>query len=90
MARIKTTIESRRARDLCIGNTSLGETKVWRDGLYYIERDEKEASKLDQVREWRAQGMTYQEIVCRCQEKGIMTRRGDPPKLSTVGTWVRG
>jgi hypothetical protein len=90
MSRVKTTVESRRTRGLCIGNTSLGETKVWRDGLYYIERDEQEASKLDQVRGWRAQGMTYQEIVCRCQEKGIMTRRGDPPKLSTVGTWVRG
>ena len=43
MARVKSSVESKRGRGLCIGNTGLGETKVMRDGLNYIERDEDEA-----------------------------------------------
>ena len=89
MARVKNNVESKRARGLCVGNTSLGETKAMRDGLNYIEQDSDEANKLELVRSWRAQGSTHQEIVECCAEAGITTRRGTPPTLSTVGTWVR-
>ena len=89
MAKIKTTVEDRKNRGLCIGNTGLGKTKVKRDGFFYIELDSREDEKLKLIRSWRIEGLTYQDIVDRCKERGIVTRHGRPPKLSTVGTWVR-
>jgi DNA invertase Pin-like site-specific DNA recombinase len=89
MARVKANVESKKARGLCVGNTGLGETKVIRDGLNYIERDEEEAQKLEVVRSWRTMGLTHREILERCLEEGVMTRRGTAPTMSTIGTWVR-
>ena len=89
MARVKSSVESKRGRGLCIGNTGLGETKVMRDGLNYIERDEDEAQKLERVRSWRAEGLTHRELVELCASEGIKTRRGTAPTLATIGVWVR-
>jgi site-specific DNA recombinase len=88
MARVKNTVESKRERGLCIGNTKLGETKVERDGLTYVEHDEVEAEKLNLVRSWRAQGLTYEQIRERCIEEGIETRKGAAPSISAVRSWV--
>jgi len=89
MARVKANVDSKKTRGLCVGNTGLGETKVMRDGLTYVERDEDEAKKLDLVRSWRAEGLTNKEILERCIDFGIKTRRGIAPSISTIGAWVR-
>ena len=88
MARVKNAVESKRERGLCIGNTKLGETKVEREGLTYVEHDEVEAEKLNLVRSWRAQGLTYEQIRERCIEEGIETRKGATPSISAVRSWV--
>ena len=65
MARVKANVESKKARGLCVGNTGLGETKVIRDGLNYIERDEEEAQKLRSSkieREKRARSSELQRL----------------------------
>ena len=89
MARVKANVESKKARGLCVGNTGLGETKVERDGLNYIEQDDEELKKLELVKSWRSMGLTHKEILERCIEEGVMTRRGLAPTMSTIGTWVR-
>ena len=89
MAKINTTVEDRKSRGLCIGNIGLGKMKVKRDGFFYIELDRNENEKLKLIRSWHLEGLTYQEIVDRCKERGIVTRHGKVPKLSTIGTWVR-
>lgn len=82
-------IKSKRDRGLCLGNAKLGELKVKADGVTYIESDESEAAKLEKVRAWRAEGLTHREILERCVEEGVMTRRGTFPTMPTIGTWVR-
>ncbi len=89
MARVKANVESKKARGLCVGNTGLGETKVERDNLNYIEQDDEELKKLELVKSWRSMGLTHKEILERCIEEGVMTRRGSAPTMSTIGTWVR-
>lgn len=89
MARVKANVESKKARGLCVGNTGLGETKVERDNLNYIEQDDEELKKLELVKSWRSMGLTHKEILERCIEEGVMTRRGFAPTMSTIGTWVR-
>ena len=88
MARVAANVESKRARGLCVGNTGLGQTKVEREGLTYVERDDEESEKLSLVRSWRAEGLTYKQLVERCAQEGITTRTGSAPKISTIRKWV--
>jgi len=90
MLRVNSKIASKRERGLCVGNTSLGETKVKREGLTYVERDEAETAKIEQVRAWRAEGLTLSQLVDRCAAEGITTREGSSPAISTVRTWTLG
>ena len=47
-------------------------------------------SKVDTVRSWRASGQTINEIVSRCADEDIVTRRGTPPTASTISVWCKG
>lgn len=85
----KSTLESKKERGLCVGNTSLGKTKIKRDGLSYIEHHEDEIKKLELIKSWREAGLTHREILQRCIEEKVMTRRGTTPTMSTIGTWAR-
>ena len=85
----KSTLESKKKRGLCVGNTSLGKTKIKRGGLSYLEHDEDEIKKLELIKSWRDLGLTHKEILQHCIEEKVMTRRGTAPTMSTIGTWVR-
>lgn len=54
-----------------------------------LVEDAEERMIMEQVRAWRAEGLTITELHERCLDEGLTSRRGEPPSRSTVGGWVQ-
>lgn len=90
-ARTKAVLMSKRNRNLVCGNVSLGQQKfVDENGLKQLVTNDEEQSKIDLVRSWRAEGLTFREMQARCEEQGIETRQGFTPTLTTLQRWTHG
>tara|TARA_Y200000002_G_scaffold178288_1_gene146927 strand:+ start:479 stop:1642 length:1164 start_codon:yes stop_codon:yes gene_type:complete len=88
--RSKNVIEGLKEKGRKYGNLPLGYTvEVREDGSQYIVQSE-EQRKIDLVRSWRAEGLTFKEIQSRCKDQNISTRRGNVPTISNLGRWCKG
>lgn len=49
-----------------------------------------ERAKIDLVRSWRAEGLTFEQLRARCEDNNITTRRGMTPSLRALHKWCEG
>jgi DNA invertase Pin-like site-specific DNA recombinase len=90
-ARTKAVLMSKKSRGLVCGNISLGQKKfVDEDGVKRVVTNDEEQAKIDLVRSWRSEGLTFKEIQARCEEKGLTSRQGYTPTLGTLQRWSEG
>jgi DNA invertase Pin-like site-specific DNA recombinase len=85
--RTKCALADRRRRGLVAGTPELG-TQATEDGR--IVPDTEETAKINAVRSWRAEGLTYAEIQDRCAEQGVTSRSGSTPAIRTIREWTKG
>lgn len=52
--------------------------------------DIDERTKIDLVRSWRAEGLTFEQLRARCEDNNITTRRGMAPSLRALHKWCEG
>ena len=89
--RVNAVIQSKKDRGLCYGSPKLGkQTIVDNEGIKRHIEDEEENAKIDLVRSWRAEGMTFKEIRNKCDAEGIPSRSGGVPSESTIHSWCEG
>ena len=55
-----------------------------------LAEDLDEKTKIEIVRSWRAEGLTYEQLRQRCDDNGITSRRGSTPSHRTLHTWCAG
>lgn len=55
-----------------------------------LAEDLDEKAKIEIVRSWRAEGLTYEQLRQRCDDNGITSRRGSTPSHRTLHTWCAG
>jgi DNA invertase Pin-like site-specific DNA recombinase len=85
--RIRAALAEKRRRGESLGMPNLG-FKSDEEGR--LVEDHEEQATLKQVRDWRREGRSYQEIYDACVEAGITSRRGTTPSLSTIAAWSKG
>jgi len=84
--RTRTALADLKRRGLPSGTPELG-TQIINGEL---TDNQAERAKIEQVRSWRAEGLTLAEIRERCITHGIASRSGHPPALNTIRLWAKG
>jgi len=90
-ARTKAVLMSKRNRNLVCGNVALGQQKVIDEqGIKKLITNDEEQDKINQIRSWRAEGLTLKSIQARCEEQAIVSRQGYTPSIATLQKWTSG
>mgnify|MGYP002212658887 CR=1 FL=1 len=90
-ARTKAVLMSKKNKGLVCGNIALGQQKmIDEDGNKRLVANDEEQAKIDLVRSWRSEGLTFKEIQARCEEKGLTSRQGYTPTVATLQRWAEG
>jgi DNA invertase Pin-like site-specific DNA recombinase len=85
--RTKQALKAKRAQGLVSGTPALG-YKATEKGELVV--DEQERQKIDRVRDLRAEGYTYTQLIKICEREGIQTRQGSTPSVATLSRWCKG
>ena len=82
--RTRAALRMKKERGEVIGNVPLG-FEATQEGM--VEPNPHERQKVEWVRRYRAEGMTYSALQDLCEQEGITARSGQTPSQQTLANW---